>query len=487
MPRRWKVLALVSVGVFMVSLDLFIVNIAFPEIEGDFAGSSVSTISWVLNAYAIVVAALMVSAGRLADRQGRKRAFLWGLAVFVLGSALCGIAPSVETLVGARVIQAVGAALLLPTSLALLLPEFEPKERSQAIGIWAAIGGLAAAAGPPVGGLLVEASWRLVFLVNVPIGIVAIIYGMRLLHESRDAKQERPDLLGSGLIIAAVGVLALGLVKGPEWGWSDVRTVGSLVGAGMGLAAFWARCLTHRSPVIDPVLLRVRSFALSNLASVLFSAAFAAFLLANVLFMTTVWHESVIRAGLSLSPGPIAASTVAFTSGRHLNRFGQRAFATLGIALFALGCLWWRLRVGATPAYASEMLPGLIVAGVGVGFVLPSLASAAASSVPRERFGTGSGIYSMTRQIGYVLGVSILVAVLGVPGQVDPVAAFDRGWVFMIIAAGLGAIAALCMGTIQQPAAAPVAAEPDQAHGGRRSDATPSGARPALEVPNLRL
>ena len=465
MPRRWKVLALVSVGVFMVSLDLFIVNIAFPEIERDFAGSSVSTVSWVLNAYAIVVAALMVSAGRLADRHGRKRAFLWGLAVFVLGSALCGIAPSVETLVGARVVQAIGAALLLPTSLALLLPEFEPRERSQAIGIWAAIGGLAAAAGPPVGGLLVEVSWRLVFLVNVPIGVIAIAYGLRLLRESRDGTQERPEVLGSGLVIAAIGVLALGLVKGPEWGWADARTLGSLAAAGVGLAAFWGRCLTHRSPVIDPALLRVRSFALANLASVLFSAAFAAFLLANVRFMTTVWHESVIRAGLSLSPGPIAASTVAFTSGRHLNRFGQRAFSTFGIALFALGCLWWRLRVGATPAYASEMLPGLVVAGVGVGFVLPSLASASASSVPRERFGTGSGIYSMTRQIGYVLGVSILVAVLGVPGRADPVAAFDRGWVFMIIAAGLGAVAALCMGTVRQASAAPHAAEADQRNG----------------------
>ena len=194
----------------------------------------------------------MVSAGRLADRQGRKRAFLWGLAIFVLGSALCGIAPSVETLVGARVIQAVGAALLLPTSLALLLPEFEPKERSQAIGIWAAIGGLAAAAGPPVGGLLVEVSWRLVFLVNVPIGLVAIAYGLRLLHESRDETQERPDMLGSGLVIASVGVLALGLVKGPEWGWSDPRTIAALAAAAVGLAAFWARCLTHRSPVIDP-------------------------------------------------------------------------------------------------------------------------------------------------------------------------------------------------------------------------------------------
>ncbi len=203
----------------------------------------------------------------------------------------------------------------------------------------------------------------------------------------------------------------------------------------------------------------MRSFALANLASLLFSAAFAAFLLANVLFMTSVWHESVIRAGLSLAPGPVAASAVAFTSGRFLNRFGPRAFATLGIALFALGCLWWRVRVGAEPAYAAEMLPGLLAGGTGVGLVLPSLASASASSVPRERFATGSAIYTMTRQVGYVLGVSIFVAVLGTPGRANPVAAFDRGWVFMIVTAALGAAAALFIGRAQHTAAPPEKAQ----------------------------
>lgn len=215
MQRRWKVLTLVSIGVFMVSLDLFIVNVAFPKIQGDFHGSSVASVSWVLNAYAIVLAALMVSAGRMADRHGRRRAFLWGLLIFVVGSALCGAAPSVAALVGARIVQAIGAAFLLPTSLALLLPEFEPAERPTAIGIWAAIGGVAAAAGPPIGGLLVQASWRLVFLVNLPAGLAALWFGARLLRESRDSTQERPDLLGSALIVLAVGVLALGLVKAP--------------------------------------------------------------------------------------------------------------------------------------------------------------------------------------------------------------------------------------------------------------------------------
>jgi EmrB/QacA subfamily drug resistance transporter len=459
MQRRWKVLTLVSVGVFMVSLDLFIVNVAFPKIEANFHGSSISSVSWVLNAYAIVLAALMVSAGRLADRHGRRRAFLTGLLIFVLGSALCGAATSVGTLVGARIFQAVGAALLLPTSLALLLPEFEPAERPTAIGVWAAIGGLAAAAGPPIGGLLVQASWRLVFLVNVPVGLAALAYGLRLLRESRDEKQERPDLLGSALIILAIGVLALGLVKAPAWGWGSARTITAFVVAVIGLSAFWARCLTHRSPVIDPAMLKVRSFTAANAASVFFSAGFAAFLLANVLFMTTVWHRSVLIAGLSLAPGPATAAVFAATSGRYINRFGQRTLSALGIALFGLGCLWWLLRVGEAPDYVGEMLPGLLITGVGVGLVLPSLASAASSSLPPARFATGSAVFTMTRQVGFVLGVSILVAVLGTPSRSDPVTAFDHGWVFMIVSCALGVVAALSIGRIHSGARAVVPAE----------------------------
>ena len=448
MARRWKVLSLVSVGVFMVSLDLFIVNIAFPDIEADFHGASVAAVSWVLNAYAIVLAALMISAGRIADRHGRRRAFLVGLVVFVAGSALCGAAPSIETLVLARVVQATGAALLLPTSLGLLLPEFPPAERAAAIGVWAAIGGLAAAAGPPIGGLLVQASWRLVFLVNLPIGLGAFAYGLRLLRESRDETQERADLLGSALIVTSIGLLALGLVKAPNWGWGSARTLAALTVAGIGLGAFVWRCATHPAPVIEPAIVRVRSFATANVASVLFSAAFAAMLLGNVLFMTLVWHDSVLIAGLSLAAGPAMATIVAVPTGRSANRVGQNVLATAGLLLFALACLWWRLRLGVAPDYAGAMLPGLLVSGAGVGLVLPTLASASAASLPPTRFATGSAVYAMTRQVGFVLGVSILVAVLGAVGPHNALAAFDRGWTAMIIGALAAGVAAASIGRI---------------------------------------
>jgi EmrB/QacA subfamily drug resistance transporter len=461
MERRWQVLTVVSVAVFMASLDLFIVNVAFPDIGRDFAGTGIAGLSWVLNAYAIVFASLLVPAGRLADRVGRRRVFLGGLGLFVTGSALCGIAPSVATLVAARVVQAAGAALLVPTSLALLLPEFAPAQRAAAIGVWAAVGGVAAAAGPPLGGVLVEASWRLVFLVNVPVGAVAAVFALRLLHESRDeAGRGWPDLPGTVVLAGSVGALALALVEAPGWGWGGARTLGAFAAAATGLVIFTVRCARHPAPVLDLPMLRVRSFAAANVAAVLFSAAFAAMLLASVLLLTTVWHDSVLRAGLSLSPGPLMAAVSAVPAGRLANRLGQRSLAAAGCALLAAGCAWWLWRVGPRPDYAAGMLPGLLVTGVGVGLTLPSLSSAAAASLPPARFATGAAVLIMSRQIGTVLGVASLVAILGTPAAGDPLASFDRGWGFMVIAAGLASAAALTIGRVEQHAAvpAPVAA-----------------------------
>jgi EmrB/QacA subfamily drug resistance transporter len=463
-PRRWQILTVVSAAVFMASLDLFIVNIAFPDIERDFNGSDVATLSWVLNAYAIVFAALLVPAGRLADRFGRRRSFLAGTALFVAASILCGLAPSVGALIAARVVQAAGAAILMPTSLALLLPEFPPKERPAAIGVWAAAGGIAAAFGPPVGGLLVEASWRWVFWVNLPIGAITLIFAVRLLRESRDESQARlPDLLGTAVLAASIALLALGLVKAPVWHWGDPRTLGSLAAAVAGLAVFWVRCARHPSPVVELSMLRVRSFAMANTAGVLFMAAFAVMLLGNVLFMTSVWHDSVLRAGLQIAPGPMAAALLSVPSGKLANRIGQRVLASTGCVLFALGGAWWLWQVNASPGWASEMLPGIVIGGAGVGMVLPSLASAVASSLPPARFATGSAVLAMSRQIGSVLGVAVLVAIVGTISRTDPVADFERAWAFLVAAALLGAVAALAIGQVHQHELAPERPAPEQA------------------------
>ena len=242
----------------------------------------------------------------------------------------------------------------------------------------------------------------------------------RLLTETRDPDpQGRPDWLGAALFAAAIGALTLGFVQAPEWGWSDVRTLGALAAAAAGIALFAARCARHPSPIVDPAMLRVRSFAMANVAAILFSAAFGAMLLSNVLFQTTVWNESILRAGLQLAPGPALAAITAVVSSRFTDRVGQRTLIAAGCTLFATGMGLVLLRADTTPDWASELLPGLILTGIGVGLTLPSLNSAAAASLPPARFATGAAVLTMSRQLGIALGVAILVALLGTPAPAD--------------------------------------------------------------------
>ena len=440
MQRRWSVALIVCVGVFMASLDLFIVNIAFPELERDFAGVDRGELSWVLNGYAVVFAALLVPAGRWADRTGRKRAFLLGLGLFVAASALCAAAPSVEVLVAARVLQAAGGALMLPTSLGLLLPEFPVDKRAAAVGVWAAVGGVAAAAGPPIGGLLVEASWRWVVLVNLPVGLIALVAGARVLREIRDESGPRPDVLGAGLLALGVGALVGGIVQGPEWGWSDDRTIVLFAVALVALAAVARRSTRHPAPVIEPAIVRIRSVALASVGAVLFFTAFGAMLLASVLFLTQVWGESVMTAGLHIAPGPATAALFSGPGGLLGARLGPRVVGFAGALLFASGGLWWHARLGLDPAWATDFLPGMMIGGAGVGLVLPTLSAAATAPLPPQRFATGTALLTMSRQIGSALGVAILIAVIGVPSPSEALAAFDDGWTLMIgcaLAAGV--------------------------------------------------
>jgi MFS family permease len=300
--RRWLITAIVCAGVFMSSLDLFIVNIAFPAIAHSFGATSLGSLSWVVSGYSIVFAALLVPAGRWADAFGRKRAFLLGLAIFALASAACAAAPSVPVLIGARVVQAAGGALMLPTSLGLILPEFAPSERHLAIGVWAATGAVAAAAGPPLGGLLVQADWRLVFLVNVPVALTGLIAGRSILLERREQNPLAPDLAGAIALTAAITALVLAIVKAPDWGWLSPQVIVLAGASALMLAAIWRRSQHHHAPIVDPAMLRVPTFRLALGASVLFFAGFSAMLLNGVLFLTGAWHESVLIAGLMLFP-----------------------------------------------------------------------------------------------------------------------------------------------------------------------------------------
>jgi EmrB/QacA subfamily drug resistance transporter len=454
--RPSRILLIVCAGVVMASLDLFIVNVALPQIARDLHEPSLGTLSWVLNGYAIIYAALLVLAGRLADQHNRKTGFLLGVAIFTAGSAACGAAASVPMLIAFRLVQAAGAALLTPTSLGLVLASYPAERRGGAVRAWTAAGGMAAALGPAIGGLLVTASWRWVFLVNVPVGVAALIVGWRQLPDVPGHPGARPDLLSALLVTAGIGGLTLGLVRGGAWGWSSAATIGVLAGAVVVLGLFGLHCLRHRNPLIEPGLFRVRSFSGASAATLLFSVSFGAMLLSIVLWMQDAWGWSALHTGLGIAPGPLMVPLFTFlVTGRLLARYGPAVVIGLGAAVFSLGIIWWALVVQERPDYLA-VLPGMIVTGIGVGLTLPSLMSTAAASLPPSAFATGSAVVNMLRQVGFAVGVAMLIAVLGSPhGAGAELAAFRHGW-FATAAAGIAA--ALAAVWLRRPAAEPVPA-----------------------------
>jgi EmrB/QacA subfamily drug resistance transporter len=433
MGGRVTVVLTVSVGVFMVSLDLFIVNIAFPDIEDSFPGTSLSDLSWILSAYAIVFGALLVSAGRWADRVGRKRVFLLGLAIFTVASAACAAAPSVLALVIGRAVQAIGAAMLFPASLGLLLPEWPDERRGTAVGIWSAVSGAAAAAGPPVGGLLVQADWRWVFIVNVPIGIAAFAIGLRVLSERRDEHAAgRPDAIGAALFTVGIAALILAIVQGESWGWGGGRVVGLFVLAAVLTAIVAFRCARHPLPLVEPMIVRTRAIALANLSAILFFMAFAMLVIGGVLFQTEVWEVSVLRAGLQFAPGPLTSAIFAVPGALLGQRFGQRWVGAAGAVLFALGTLWFSEHMTREPDFMGALLPTVLLGGAGIGLVMPTLAAAATGPLPPARFATGTAVLGMSRQVGSALGVAMFVAILGQPTPRTVLDAYENVWMFLI-------------------------------------------------------
>jgi EmrB/QacA subfamily drug resistance transporter len=460
MEHRWKVLIVTAVAVFMSFLDVTIVNVAFPDLQRDFGEASRADLSWVLNGYNIVFAALLVPAGRVADRVGRRRMFFIGVWTFLGASVLCGLASSPEMLVAARLLQAAGGAILVPTSLALLLPEFPLESRATAVAIWGATGAVAAALGPSLGGVLVdELGWRWVFFVNVPIGLAALVPARGLLRETRLGSGPLPDALGTALLIVAVGALALGIVKGSEWGWDSARVLASLGVAAVLLPVLLLRSARHRAPVIDLTLFRARSFAVANAGMFVFSSAFYALLLAGVLFLTQVWDYSILEAGFAITPGPLTAALVAPPGGRLSDRYGQRVVAAPGALLFAAGAGLLALNMDSTPDYVAEYLPAQILTGAGVGLSFASWSSAAVAQLPPERFATGSAVLSCLRQIGAVVGIAVLVAVLEAAPAGDPLSGFTEAWTLMAVGGLITVALALALGRVRASAPAAATAE----------------------------
>ncbi len=442
------VLLIVSAGVIVASLDLFIVNVALPDLARDLNEPDLGVLSWVLNAYAIVYASLLVLFGRMADRYPRELGFLVGLAVFVAASAACAAANSVEALVAARIVQAAGAALLTPTSLSLILATAPAERRGSSVRAWTAVGGLAAALGPVVGGLLAAASWRWVFLVNVPIGLLALAVGWRLLPRVPGHPVPRPDALGALLVTLGVGALSLGLVKGEDWGWASASTAGTIVAGLALLAGFALHCAHHRNPLVSPALFRVRAFTGSSAAMLLFSAGFGAMLLSVVLWAQGVWGWTALQTGLAIAPGPLMVPIFAFgVAGRLIPRYGAGRVSVAGMLVFAAGILWWAAAITVEPNYLTGVVPGMLLTGIGVGLTLPTLMAAATGALPPTEFASGSGVVNMFRQVGLALGVAVLVAVLGQPAGSAEAAldTFRTGWIVTAGFSVAGAVTAAAL------------------------------------------
>ncbi len=432
-PRKWTVLAVLATVAFMAQLDLFIVNIAVPAMARSFHGTSLSDLSWVLNAYAIVFGALLVPAGRLADHYGRRRFLLGGVGIFASGSILCAVAPSLEILVAGRAIQAVGAAAIVPTSLGLLLPVFPVRQHNLVVGVWAAVAAVAATSGAPLGGLLVAASWRWIFLVNVPFGLFTILLGMRVLPEVRARAGARlPDWVSMVSLLAAVTLLILGTVEGPSWGWGSPQVIGLLLAAVLAAGLTVRRAFTRPNAVIEASLFASREFATATVALFLWFVAFAVFLLISVLYLQDLWHWSALKTGVAIAPGPLASALFAINSGRITGRFGRTLPALAGTTATCLSALYWLLLAPAHPAYVTGFLVPMVLGGMGAGLTQAPL-FAAASTLPAHRATTGSAVLNMARQVGSAVGVAGLVALMA-SQHPDRLAPFHRGWAFELAA-----------------------------------------------------
>lgn len=411
----WPAFWIASSAAFLVSLDTTMLFAAFDALRHSFTGTSAAELSWVLNAYTVVYAAMLIPAGGLADAHGRRRIFRLGLAVFLAASLACGAAPSVGWLIAARVLQAVGAALLTPASMSIVLAAFPIEKRAVAVSLWGAVGALAAAVGPCLGSwVTAHAGWPWAFYINLPMGVWALWRSASRVQEAvKPAQRRRVDLIGLLLLMLAVGALALAIVESGESRWS-VQQVAA-VGAGGLLAGLcfvvWAR--SRADALIDLSLFRHRTYRFVNAATLVFGTAFSMMFLGFFFFMLGVWHYSLPQAGLAVTPGPLLVMPTAIVTGRLATRLGHRPFLVGGSILYACSSLWLLWVPGTQPDYLHHWLPGLLMSGVAVGLVLPSLAAAAVNQLPAEHYAVGAAVNQATRQVGGVLGVAITVGLLG--------------------------------------------------------------------------
>ncbi|MEN9506303.1 MAG: hypothetical protein RI958_2229 [Actinomycetota bacterium] len=428
-----RTLLIASLATLATFLDTTILFVAFPDIAATFTGTGAAELSWVLNAYTIVFAALLIPAGKIADRVGHRRVFLTGSALFTAASMACGLAPTAELLIVFRVIQAVGAAALIPASLALVMHAFAHEQLPRAVAIWGAAGAVAGALGPTLGAAIVQSlGWRWAFFINLPVGLYTVVAGRSALHESSAPDTRVPALTGVALIAVAAGLISYAVVGTDQVGWISARTIGLFIAGGIAVAVFVVHQRRGAAPVLDLELFRIRNFVWANLAMVVFGTAFSALFFGSILFLTRVWGWSILQAGFGVAPGPIVVGLISPRAGSLAGRIGQRPLLLIGGALYASSGAYRLLMLGPDAHYLSDYFPSMVLSGIGVGFVFPQLSSVVAQALPPNRRGVGGAALQAARQFGGTFGVALTIALLASATM----AGFDRIW-WLIIIGGL--------------------------------------------------
>lgn len=436
---RWRVFAIACGGTFLVSLDSTIAIAAFPPLREAFPAVSPAGLSWLLNAYTIVYAALLIPFGRLADSVSARSVFIWGLVLFGLASLACGLAPTSGSLILARVVQAIGGAMLTPASLTLILTAFPPGKRAAIVGLWGAVGALAAALGPGAGGLLIETGgWRSAFLVNIPLVAGLIVLARSIAHVPGGDADARLDLPGTFLVIIAMGALTFGIVSVDASGWGGAPVLTGLAAGIAATAAYvvWARGRLHAT--IDLALFRDRAFALATLAALVFGLSFSMLFLGYFLFLIEIWRFGEAATGLAIMAGPLIVIPVAILGGSLAARIGHRPLLLTGSAGFVLAQVILYLTVSETAALWFYWMPLQVLGGISVGLLLPPLSGAAVAHLSPARFGVGGAVHNAIRQFGGVVGTAITVVMVG-----HAAADLDDFQQLFAVLAGLGVLTGL--------------------------------------------
>lgn len=428
----WAAVVVTTLVFFLVVIDVSAVNVAFPSIRDDF-GVAESTLGWIISGYNISVAALLLVAGRYADSLGRKRLFIPGVAIFALGSMCSALAPSAGFLIGARVLQGVGGAIIAPTAIAVVLPAFPPNKRSTVIGVTGATGALGAVAGPALGAFLTDAwSWRGIFWINVPISILVLVLAPRLLHESKNERATgRVDLVGVPIGTVGVGLIMFAIVRAETWGLADARVLATLlVGVAM-IPLLIRRSRTHPEPLIELDLFHLRSFSSTNAGLAFYSMAFTSGFLANSLLLQELWGESLRTTGLALVASPALAAIISPFAGRFADRIGHRWILAAGSTACAVGYLSFLFTLDGEPATWNVYVPTSLLVGLGVGATIATWASAGLADVSPNQFGTANATVRTTQQVCYALGISVIVALLADVSADPDIERFRWAWMFI--------------------------------------------------------